>query len=40
MKIEIKQGKIKVQGYKVIAFLFGTNDVDEIVSCKFGVVGH
>ena len=40
MNIEIKQGKIKVQGYKVIAFLLGTNDVDGVVSCKFGVVGH
>ena len=40
MNIEIKQGKIKVQGYKVIAFLLGTNDVDRVVTCKFGVVGH
>ena len=40
MNIEIKQGKVKVQGYKVIAFLLGTNDVDGLVSCKFGVVGH
>ena len=40
MNIEIKQGKIKVQDYKVIAFLLGTNDVDGVLSCKFGVVGQ
>ena len=40
MNSEIQQGKIKVHGYRVIAYLLGTNDVDAVVSCMFGVVGH
>ena len=40
MNSEIQQGRIKVYVCKVIAFLLRTNDVDAVVSCKFGVVGH
>ena len=39
MNSEIQQGRIKAHGYKVIAFLLGTNDVYAVVSCKFSVVG-
>ena len=40
MNREIRQGKIKIGGFKTIAFMLGTNDIDGAVYCKFGIVGY
>ena len=40
LKFDIQAGRICLKDYSVIGLLVGTNDIDNMVYCRFGAVGY